>query len=397
MSRNATASWSGYSHQGKVGLLIALRKIKALNLDPLTGYTLELETQEDAKLMHGIDPIEVHQVKAKVGDAYISSYIPAIKKFEGCNGLNYLHTICEITNWNTLAQADNPAGVDRYPYTATRNFCPLAEIDQFILAEISAVLELYGHSECQNVGWCQGGFNEFLAVLDEKIRIEHATKAQADYQIVFTLDDLFNIITQIPTKYKSIVSAIRREIYEQYLFFINALEDQAFPSMTVDHEAFVISIIQQICLLDDQELENFLYQIFPSTTNGKKLSTCALTDDFFSSKAFTSTFLYTLILIDRQRLILEGGTYPHYKLNLNYLLSAIQETDVLKKVAARNILNNDKLNTVRYEADFIINESLSGKLSEIAGRVIPQTEGSLFAIRDITLITREDVINKINI
>jgi len=66
MSRNATASWSGYNHQGKVGLLVALRKINSLfgtNPD-LAEYVMEDGVQEGVKIQHLNTVIEVHRVKA---------------------------------------------------------------------------------------------------------------------------------------------------------------------------------------------------------------------------------------------------------------------------------------------------------------------------------------------
>ena len=74
MSRNATASWSGYSHQGNVGLLITLRKIRTLGGDGLEGFHIEYETQEDVKLVRAAEVIEVHQVKAHVNGDTIGVY-----------------------------------------------------------------------------------------------------------------------------------------------------------------------------------------------------------------------------------------------------------------------------------------------------------------------------------
>jgi hypothetical protein len=45
-NRNATASWSGFSHQGQVGLLIALRDLQKDGVDKDNNYVL-FEKHED--------------------------------------------------------------------------------------------------------------------------------------------------------------------------------------------------------------------------------------------------------------------------------------------------------------------------------------------------------------
>lgn len=396
MSRNATACWSGYAHQGKIGLLVALYKIRELNFADLEEYHIELETQEDVKLVKDDEAIEVHQVKAYLSANYASSYTDALKKFEACEGKNYLHTICEITTWDTMADDDNPEKVERYPYSSTKNYCPLNEIDPYILEEIKAILRLHGHAEWDNEGWCRGGFSEYLAVLDDRIRTEHQSKTQANYQVRFKLAEIMNLLVHPPVKYQAVVCAIRQEIYKQYVTFIEELENRGYPNMSPEHEACVSNIIRQISLMDDAQLEDFLNQIFPSSTLGKKLGTCTLTHDFFAADAFAATFLYTLITIDKQQLLLEGGSYPHYKVNYNYLLTAIHSSEVRKPMIARNILNNPKLNAVRYETDFIINETYSGMLEDCAGKVVPRGS-ELFKHKELKFVTRENAINDLNI
>lgn len=394
-SRNATASWSGYAHQGKVGLLVALRKINQLKCVGLQAYRLELETQEDAKIMQGGQVIEVHQVKALMDGDTIGSYTKALGAFESCTGKNYLHTICSITNWNNLTAAQNKENVVRYPYTTVNDYCALDEIDQYILDEIKAILISLDHLEKDNVGWLGGAFREFLALLDERIRTEHQAGNLQTYCIAFSLEEILALLTNPPSTRNALICAIRRSIYDRYADFVRNLLDNAYPPMSAAHEQFVIDIIAQICLLDDERLEEFLNQIFPASTQGKTLGTSALSDDFFVSKDFMSTFLFTLISIDKQQLTLDGGSFPHYKAGLNYLLTALQHTQVDCMNISQKILANKKLNTTRYETDLIINEHLSGKLSGYAGKVIPRT-GRFMDEKEIEFIPRTEAINKLN-
>src|SRR6476661_9878610 len=60
MSRNATASWSGYAHQGKIGLLVAIRKLISLHGSDsdLSTFQIKYETQEDVSLIENGIPIQ---------------------------------------------------------------------------------------------------------------------------------------------------------------------------------------------------------------------------------------------------------------------------------------------------------------------------------------------------
>ncbi|MBK9247175.1 MAG: hypothetical protein IPM69_03460 [Ignavibacteria bacterium] len=140
--RNATASWSGFSHQGQVGLLIAIRKLKEKGIS-LTNHFLELEKKEDVaicKRENGNEQyLSVHQVKAYYSDGghLISSYKSVLKgrveyqkdgdklptgnfiAGDWCNADNFLHTVVMICDWTDekIAQIGNTHNVKRYEYS----------------------------------------------------------------------------------------------------------------------------------------------------------------------------------------------------------------------------------------------------------------------------------------
>lgn len=395
MSRNATASWSGYSHQGKIGFLIALRKIRALNSTGLGDYHIEYETQEDIKLIQAGNVIEVHQVKAFNKGQTIGAYTEALEVFEGCAGQNCLHTIRHITNWENLTAEQNPANVARYAYSGDRDYCPLNAIEQYILEEIGQILHQCHHGQWNNTGWQKDAFLEYLGLLDDRIRYEHMTKTQDEYEVRITLTEILASLLEPPNRKRLVTLAIRQEIYQQYVDFIEWLETDLDSQIPAEHEAFVRDIIQRICLLGDKDLENFLNQIFPFSTQGKTLGTTSLTHDFFVSTAFLSPFLQTLISVQNTPLTLEGGTYPHYRSAFNYLLTAIQLPDTLKVQVAQKILIHEKLNQARYETHFIITEHYSGRLNDIASRIVAK-DRSILAPNDLVFVTKQTAIDKLN-
>jgi hypothetical protein len=395
MSRNATASWSGYNHQGKVGLLVCLRKLKELNCENFGLMRMELETKEDVRLIEdGID-IEVHQVKAYGDGTTIGPYKPALKDFEKCDGGNYLHTICEITNWRNLTPADNPSQVERFCYTDDLNYCALDMIDVYIFDEIKNVLGILGHPNWNNLDWQKNAFNEYLAVLDCKIRVEHHTKASKDdYEIAFEFTDIVNIVSNPPVHYRMVVNGIRNEIYNQYVEFVKELDEGGIV-LDALHEKKVEEIIEEISSLDDGPLESFLSKVWPASTSGKKLFEQTLNDDFFSRSAFADTFLDTVIKVSKRTLTLEEKVCPIYKFGGNHVLTAVNNPLGKEASITKLILENKNFNIERYDADFIINENFRGKLSDHAGRIVP---GRKFLLsKDPEYIPRTEAIDKLNL
>jgi len=395
MSRNATASWSGYCHQGKVGLLVALRKIKSLNCENLDPLRMELETKEDVRLIdNGVD-VEIHQVKAYTNGITIGLYTTALREFENCTGDNYLHSICEITNWANLTAINNPHGVVRYPYSAALSYCPLADIDNYILAEIKNVLDLIDHPSRENIGWRQNAFNEYLAILDRKIRVEHSTKASKDdYQIAFTLNEILTIVSTVPTHNRMVINSIRSQIYHEYVTLIEELDEGGIV-LDASQEEKAKNMIEAVCLLDDGPLESFLCKVWPATTSGKSLAEQVLTDAFFSRSAFSDTFLDTIINVTNHTPSLEEGVCPVYKIDSNYVLTAINNPVGRESGITRDLLKNKNFNIERYDADYIINENFSGHLSNYGNRVIPPR--NFMKPKDPEYLPRLNAIDKLNV
>ena len=78
-NRNATASWSGYLHQGKVGIFVALKKINELIErknegvsieDALKGWEIVYENAED--LINTLDETSLADIFYKYGEERFS-------------------------------------------------------------------------------------------------------------------------------------------------------------------------------------------------------------------------------------------------------------------------------------------------------------------------------------
>ncbi|TRW21977.1 hypothetical protein FMM05_19520 [Flavobacterium zepuense] len=397
MSRNATSSWSGYAHQGKIGLLIALRKINALsgtgaNLDE---YFLEYETQEDVKLAHNNNILEVHQVKAYRDSSTIGKYTEALEDFEGCAGFNYLHTICNITNWANLTVAQNPSSVVRYPYAAGTNYCSLDDIYGYIDAEIITLLQNLGHQQSDNGGWRKNVYEEFLATLDEKIRVEHQNQNAQTYNIRFSLREVDNIVVTAPTKYKSKLWDIRKKLYGEYLLFLEH-QDINQIQLTPVHEQNVKIAIEAIYALDDKLFVQFLYNINPHTTENKVFEHCVSTDDFFVATSFFGTFLQTLVLVTASQYKMDARAIMSYFKNCGYLITSIEAVPYMMQLYASRILDNDAVNYSGYENDYIINQNYDGRLIDCASKIISKRPNKLISKKDMEFISLANAVNILN-
>lgn len=397
MSRNATASWSGYSHQGKIALLIALRKINSLHgrhVD-LNDYWLECEAHEDASLRLGAEILEAHQVKAKNGSTTKGAYTDALKLFTDGNE-KYLHTTCEITNWDELEPHENPYGVVRYPYRDEINYCPLTSILGYLDADVATLLRNENHDQSENEPYRTTAIQEFLTLLDDKIRYEHAFKAQDDYDISFTLENVRQAILNPETPAAARMVAIRQRLYQTFEEFIEELNNDGIPIENA-HEAAVTDALIKIYRLNDVDFLQFLRNINPHTSGGIKFETQIVPDDFFVKDNFYSTFLWALIFITGSKYNLDGKLIPSYFKKSSFLLTSIVGVKPKMRCHAQNILENTDVDFSAYEQDFLITQYYEGSLSSILSpQIREQDEKRFMKMKDLKFIKIQDAIDTLN-
>lgn len=398
MSRNATASWSGYAHQGKIGLLVAIRKLISLHGSDsdLATYQIKYETQEDVSLIENGIPTQIHQVKAYTSGSTIGNYTEALTAFETCIGDNYLHSICEITNWANLTATQNPGGVIRYPYSLAINYCSLDDIDDTIDSDIFSLLDLLVHPERNNEMWRKEVFYNFLGTLDEKIRVEHSTKAQANYDISFTLREISEIIIERTQRRSGILGSIKQIVFQAYLEFLFDL-DNGNIVLSQDKELLISNCIKNIYGLADKEFEQFLRDINPHTTHGISFEQCITTDSYFSKENFQAVFIECIKEVNNCDFLLLASKPPHFFKGKYYLLTSINSPEVHLKKCARQILLNDKVNFTSYETDFIINESHTGELGTIVSVLNDYDPNKFFAKKNMSFVKKQDVIPLLNL
>ena len=76
--RNATASWSGFSHQGLVGIYVALKELQTVRACDYERYFIDYEKKEDFAIYYleedGISMEDLAKLTAKEIDEYYDKY-----------------------------------------------------------------------------------------------------------------------------------------------------------------------------------------------------------------------------------------------------------------------------------------------------------------------------------
>lgn len=390
--RNATASWSGYSHQGKVGIYIALRIINDQEGEIKDDHILDYEMQEDVRLLKNGHAIEVHQVKAYRGKDTIGSYTDALQNFETCDGRNYLHTIENIRNWDRLTEDQNPKNIERYNYRNGNLHCGLNEISDMIIDEIQTLHRSNKHVEAHNPGYANIIKNKLLGELDHVLRFSHHNR---DYYPHFSLGRINEIVITNPDITKSKLCSIRKRFYSEYERYIADIEILGHK-IADDHLDKMREIISKIYCLGDDEFEQFLRNMNPYTTSGKSISDSLTTDDFFSRSSFLNVFLE--VLQDVTNSLLELDTYyiPKYYKKDKHVLTSIDESNRRQKIVAREIVKNPDIDFSKYEADYLITEELDGSILDDANILIDDDSGKFNNPKNLKFINKKIAITKLN-
>lgn len=396
-NRNATASWSGYSHQGKIGILIALKKLNELNLEIDQNYIIDYEQQEDVRLLidDASNILEVHQVKAYSNGKYISSYTSSLAAFEACSGVNYLHTICEVQNWSKLSKAQNMHGVLRYDYGNGDLFCSLSDIQDKIFNEIHEILGKVKDLNYGNTDYYTLAYDTLLGVLDNKLRLAH-NDMTLHPQI--SLSEILDFIINNVNQYGSRIFNYRKNFYKT---FENYIYDLNGSNQTIDenHLTKIRKKIEVIHSFDDKRFEQFLRNINPHTTGGYKISNSSH-DEFFSSVSFSKVFLVVLQDVNNNEMNIGTNNIPNFHKDNYYLLTTIDDTERRKPAHARRILDNKEVDFSEYETDYLITDSYSGKVSEIAESFMRNNSGDdakkFTNPKEMSFISKLEAINHLN-
>lgn len=431
-SRNATASWHGYSHQSKVGILVSLREILRLlnNKEPLDNWKIIFESAEDFDLVNDLEVVSRHQVKAYKNGKYPNDYKDVLKdaypevdgkltraipgfqyrsedddgnigNIEVKEDSRYLHTITEVIGFglsetefrgivpNGVKYVENPNKVRLYPYTDSENFCRLSKlaesdiIKKYCVNEIKEIL-IFKESPFKTMTDIhEGKFRRIIDQLDSQIRKEHLSKQIGNPTLAFS--EILNIILDEEGYIESSQQLMRESLMRHWDEYVIEKGEQ------FDEEILKISneLIQEIyCLEDEAFLETIMHlnpdqgDLHTSYVLTTHLQANSLKDIMYqclssiTKASFDISYLgykegkYTLSLINR-----EPGS-------IGEVIQKLQENkSYLEKIYERNYLINGQFDNQK-----IINESITPSDSDENHIMNPEMK----------FITASNAVKKIN-
>ncbi len=390
--RNATATWSGFSHQGQVGLLLALRKMQEEGLD-LNTYFLEYETTEDVAIykqeINGEKTyLSVHQVKAYYSGNNTSKirYSDVLNNpFQSC-GNDFLHTVVPINDWDTSKTTNNNS-INRYPYKSDKFYCDTTEIDIYIKEELRKLLR-------DDNGLVNTALQRLTYELDNKIRIEHKNGNKASYNISFSLKEIDEFIRDTSAFHSTEIYNARKTFYELYHDAVKAenCDDDLLQEIND-------TIIDPIYCSPDDKFMHFLQRLSFS----EKPETLSEMNYIFDRSGFRSVFFKSLLGI----IILPGieddsVKYKKYGKSDRYLLTTIMREQDEASITVENIIKNCYSQDILWDNHLIVNKNISGKLIDLNPSImnIPgdgnEEHKFMFYSSSNKLITVEETKNILN-
>ena len=385
-NRNATASWSGYSHQGLVGILIGLREMRRLiSIDKQNEFNihfLEYENNEDVAITKQTlgttkELLSVHQVKAYYSQGHLINTYKSVftgapiyeKDAQGnkietgnfepgqwCDNDNFLHVVQNVANWPTnddfSSLGGNPFGIKRYIYNENIFHCGTDEISQFIITELAS-----SDFHTGNQGASAMTLKRLMFELDSKIRTEHATKnSKNNYEIQFSFEELIGIVHDVLDVSRSESYICRSTFYDLY---IEALK----KSVLLDDDLSEINnLVDQIYNgFSDDDFLLFIRRL-SLNRNSKHQH---LTQSTFNPDGLKQVFFNLLLSVPKiYPEIIKEDFIVHYS-SLRYVLTTIiDEKDEAKEVV-QNILSNLDSHKLLWEKTFLINKEINGSFHDL--------------------------------
>ncbi len=400
---NATPSWNGYSHQGKVALYVVLKMIndQSLNREQCSEYELELDYFEDFSILKNDVYIEAHQVKT-YSDSKITKYNDAIwtllakaKKIENCNV--YLHTTTELEHRESIPNEVSMPKVETrkkdsdllkpYEYYqfvtedpqwkvlwerftlfsyANNQHCELESIKEFIESEIY-------NFKCDFSQNITRAYSLLLRIIDLNVCARHIQnqdkkrKKERKERISFqTIYDIVNKNHDQPTL-EYCISVLKERFHNsinRYLQVIEVEEKHTAYHREKEHELYkrnISFIYEKIMKLEDLEFLNFFMTISPQQTIDKNnpRDFDRKINELFAESEMINGYLP---ILDKIEQLIHEEKYWFSLNNTSYLPTTIVDGDSVGIVATlvQKILNNSISNDeLLFEVDYIINKFIT--------------------------------------
>ena len=396
--RNATASWSGYSHQGKVGICIALNEIVTLieKEDDISNWWVEYETAEDIDIKCSGEVMSRHQVKAYKTGKNLNDYKDVlneqkvvceggklniiqkgfqIHEYNEDNGYlmttipeeaRFLHTVCEVRGFGLTEEAyekldlpykpsfvPNPNNIKLYTYPDDKKYCDIfGEKDiimKFCKEYIKELLTIENSDFSDDQLRHENIFYEIVDILDKKILKGHC---EGTFPILY-FKEIFKVIIDVEKIEKNNLQIIRNlfiKIWEEFISDIwrnKEIEDYSVLKIT---EKYVEAIFR----LDYAEFEQLLRDLNPDECVHSIAGIEGITA-LCKRNAFKDLFFYCLIKVRSDDFVLsERG----YRTNGGYVLTLITDRPSMAGSVLEKVVLNKRITKAIFEKKYFVNDKI---------------------------------------
>ena len=404
-SRNATSSWSGYIHQGKVGFLVALRQLRWCienEIENFEDYAIRYENAEDFDIVDkGRSVVSRHQVKAYINGTSREKYSTLfnVQKRAYCEGTDkngnicweekviekgfqihsfngqgeiisvdvppsarFLHVIVNVVDFNLsryeyLSQdrrrqnyTDNNSCIQLYPYDRKNNicYCPLSQnrsndtIRDYCIDEIKEILRLKKNSLKDNGSHLNQVYLRYVgSLLDHSIGEAHS---ESNFPEISFGEIIAILEEEMP----------KDEVYEMKNTLTYSWEKyHRYSSTDISEEVFksMDKIINHLLSLSKKEFYKFVRMVLPD----------AKSDEDFT-KIFNITLLekifYSMIKDVRKFSFKHYSFLDDVEKSYRFSLIDIEESPGCIATVIKNIIDNSEFLKATFNHDFLINRDI---------------------------------------
>ena len=395
-NRNATPSWSGYIHQGKVGFLVALRQLRQCiesGIENFEGYTIRYENAEDFDIIGNDGQVlSRHQVKAYINgnerEDYSDLFNIQTRKFEdGKEKINqkgfqihefdgkgnavrvvvpcdarFLHVIVDVPDFRLSKDdyfkkysgrtkyTDNDSCVKLYEYNQSENlfYCPLSQdaendtIKDYCIAEIKEILKIEKNPLEENSSHLEQVYHRYIgSLLDHSIGKAHSESGFPE----ISFGEIIAILEEEMPK---------DEIYKMKNTLTYSWERyhrDSVGDISEDDFKLMDNIINQLLSMSKEDFYEFVRMVLPHEKSDEDFV------EIFNITLLEKIF-YSLIKDVRK------FSFKHYsfldEVKKSYRLSLIDIEESPGRIATviKNIIDNSEFLKATFNHDYLINRDI---------------------------------------
>lgn len=398
--RNATASWSGYLHQGKVGMLVALRQINYLldNKISLKNWVVEYESAEDIDIKNNGFVKSRHQVKANKSKNYPNDYKDVLleRRTENSNGkekitrtgfqidyvvsgemlevkedARYLHTIREVKGFDLDEKTfrnmygkstyiENKNKIQLYTYPDGEKYCDILNGNEnkilgFCQDEIEKILKRqHNHPFKEDANEHRNIVEYLFFILDDEIRKKHSQGSDSFPTIEF--EKIHAVIISTTRHKRDNLNKMREVFSESWTSLINEIsDDELYTDEKIEE---VNDLLEKIYTLNEEDFAQFLKDINPDKPDLRDFSDIKDVFKVCNEDSFKDIFYHCLLLVTEQEFDLTYKGYRNEKSNSSYLLTLISRPKSKIKFIIENMKKNEEVTDDIFNREYLINERI---------------------------------------